>query len=407
MFRLLKRCWTPLLSIAFLMLGVGYFTTFVSVRMDLDHNSSFLIGIVQAAYYAGFFIGAIRVERYISRMRHIQAYAFFCSLSTCAILLQGLILSPYAWIAVRFVMGFCIASLWVVIESWMLIISPKKQRGRLLAFYLIALHGSQSLSQFFLDFVDTMSLAPFIVTSFLGALSVLPVTSTKGSMPELEEATPENIFKIFNAAPLGVTGCLISGFIAGAVYTFLPVYAQDLQLSVSLIVSTYIAGGLILQWPIGILSDLFARGKILLLICLLTAVFSFPMIFVTSNFLFILGLAFLIGGFSFTIYPVSLALVCDRYSAESITSLTSKMFFAFGLGAVIGPLMVPGFLALFPHIGLFVYLMAISIILVVIGLISMFIRKPVPKEEQENFVALPRNTPIAYELDPRYEEEKK
>ncbi len=407
MWKLFKRCLPPLLSIAFLMLGIGYFTTFVSVRMDLDQNSSFLIGIVQAAYYAGFFLGAIRVENYIAKMRHIQAYAFFCSLATCAILMQGLIFSPYAWIVVRFVMGFCIAALWVVIESWLLMISSNKDRGRLLAFYFIALHGAQSISQFLLDFVDTLSLAPFIVTSFLGALSVLPVTSNKGYVPVLDQVPRVNIFKIFHASPLGVVGCLFSGFLSGAVYTFLPVYAQATNLSISLVVSTFIAGGLILQWPIGMLSDIFSRGKTLVLICMLTVLFCIPMAFVSYQLPLVLTLSFLIGGFSFTIYPVSLALVCDRYETDSIISLTSKMFVAFGIGAVIGPLMVPGFLYIFPIFGLFIYLIAMAGILVCIGLYSLATRKPIPTEQQENFVAMPRVTPVAYELDPRYEEEGK
>ncbi|MCB1149010.1 MAG: YbfB/YjiJ family MFS transporter, partial [Chlamydiia bacterium] len=121
---LLRLLIAPFISLACLMLGNGFFVTFTSMRLKLDGASPEMLGLVNAAYYAGFLLGAARIEGLISRVRHIRAFAAFAGILSVATMLQGLIDSPIAWIFIRFVAGLSIAALYIVIESWFLVISP-------------------------------------------------------------------------------------------------------------------------------------------------------------------------------------------------------------------------------------------------------------------------------------------
>ncbi|MCP5492285.1 MAG: MFS transporter [Chlamydiales bacterium] len=391
----------PLLSIAILMLGSGYYTTFISMRLYQDGQGAFIIGLVQGAYYAGFLIGALKIEALMHRIRHIRAYAFFTCICTAIVLLQGLYIHPYAWVIERFIMGLCIASLYVVIESWLLIIAPESSKGTLLSFYMIALYCSQALSQFLVDFLNPRSMTPFIVTAIFSSLSMMPATFTYTHIPEQIGAERATFLSILKKSPFGAWGCIVAGMILSSLYSFVPTFAERTGLSVSYAMSLMIAGGFLLQWPLGYLSDIFDRRKILILVSILTVLPCAGIMLLMGKAKLILGLIFLLGGFTFTLYPLSITHVTDRHKTHDLTSITAVMLFAYSTGSVVGPLVAPFFINMSDTMGLFIYIGIMAGILSVVGLVSAALIRPVPKAEQGDFVPLPGQSTLSYELDPR------
>ena len=390
----------PLLSISILMLGNGYYTTFISMRLYLDGQEPLIIGLVQAAYYAGFLLGALKVEQLMHRIRHIRAYAFFTCICTAVILSQGLYIQPYLWMVERFIMGLCIASLYVVIESWLLIIAPDSSRGKLLSLYMIALYCSQALSQFFVDFLHPQALTPFIVAAILSSLSMMPVTFTYTHIPEQQAAERGSFLTIFKQSPFGSWGCIVAGMILSALYSFMPTFTEKTNISVSYAMSLMIAGGFLLQWPLGFLSDVFDRRKILILVSMLTIVPCAGVILMIGSTKIVLSLIFFLGGFTFTLYPLSITHVIDRHKTHDLTSITAVMLFAYSTGSVVGPLIAPIFIDGYTA-GLLIYVGIMTGLLSIVGFVSAVLRRPVPKDDQGDFVPLPGQSPLSYELDPR------
>ncbi len=402
----LQSAIAPLLSIALLMLGGGFFTTFVSLRLHMAKYDATVIGVVQAAYYAGFLIGALKIENLIKRIRHIRAYAFFACLCTAIVLFQGIYINPVAWVIERFIQGLCIASLYVVIESWLLIIAPDDSRGKLLALYMIALYAAQAVSQFFVDALDMRSLTPYLVVGILGSLSMMPVTFTRTQIPDLPDTDTKGLFHVFKRSPFGCLGCMISGIIISSIYSFLPPYADELHISVALSMSLAIAGGFILQWPLGYLSDVFDRRKILFLISVLTIAPCAGIVFFKMQAGIIYALVFFLGGFTFTLYPLSITHVTDRFQSSDMTSVTAVLLFAYSIGAVVGPLLAPIFIDSLPPNGLFVFIGALGALLSAMGCYSLIRYKPVPKLKQGDFMPMSGQSPLGPELDPRSQDDE-
>jgi MFS family permease len=398
---MMKKIWAPLISLSFLMLGSGFFVTFVSAYLHFSHHSSMMIGVVQGAYYAGFLVAALKIEGLIQRIRHIRAFSFFASILTVATLLQALFLEAWMWVILRFIAGICIAALYIVIESWLLITTKKEQRGVVLGIYMIFLYASQSAAQFIMDFVVFTDMTPYLVTAILSALSILPVSFTYTAVPDLPQNQIKNLMVLLKVSPLGFGGCFISGVVLAAIYAFLPIYAQDKHLMISHVMSVTLVGGFLLQWPFGHLSDIFDRRKTLLLIMGFTAVVSALMIFPFQSHWMIFFLLFLLGGATFTIYPVSTTQVCDRFQSHDITKVTGALLFVYSFGAVIGPLMTPLFLRYFALNGLFIQIFMGSLFLLLVGIYAGLRYKPIPKEDQNLFMPLSGQTPLNYELDPR------
>jgi len=140
MTQLLNKILAPLASLFILMLGNGLFTTLLTVRMQLEHVSAWYIGIMQGAYYAGMVLGSFLCEKFIMRVGHIRAFAAFASVATALSIMQGMFINPILWIALRLVIGYCVAGLYIVIESWLLAGTTVKVRGKVLAIYMMALY---------------------------------------------------------------------------------------------------------------------------------------------------------------------------------------------------------------------------------------------------------------------------
>ncbi len=397
----------PLLSLALLMLSNGFFLTFISAKLYADHYSPMSIGIIQGSYYGGFLIAALKSEGLIQRIKHIRAFSFFAAIGTACTLMTVFADHIAVWIFFRFVVGMCIAALYVVIESWLLMVTHVKNRGVVLALYMFALYSSQSLSQYIINFIDINSMIAFIIAGFLSVLSVLPVTFTHTRIPEMDSTPARAILKYLVVAPLGTIGAVLAGIILGSFYTFAPTYAQFYKISIANLMSFTIAGGFLLQYPIGHLSDIFDRRAIVVLVGIASLFSAVAIILCTGHPFWIYLFSFLLGGFTFTIYPLSVTQVVDRSPSDALTTVAGIVLFAYSIGAVIGPLVTPLFVTIFgSEIGLYYFIALTSLLLGVIGILIIFLKRSLPAREQEAFIPLPPQTPVGYDLDPRSEDPK-
>jgi len=395
----------PLLSVILMMLGNGFFISFISLSLDYEGFSHDSIGWIQSAYYLGMLLGAFKMERIIRRIGHVQALMVFGSVATSTILLQALSYDFTSWLLLRFIAGVCLAAIYIVIESWMLEQSETNSRGMILSLYMISLYGAQSISQQFLSVFSIASAAPYLVAALLISLSTIPVGLSTKKIVIPDDAMPLKFLKIIKISPFGSGNCFISGMVLSAILSFFPLYALEKGISPAHLMSLTIAGGVLLQWPLGCLSDVFERRKVLLtvvLACTLTAAILF--FYTGSSAAIMLSLAFIIGGFSFTLYPLGVTQACDHLEPHQITKATSYLLIFYGLGAVVGPIVAAWVIKVLGIYFLFFYFIILLGALSLLGSYAVFKRKKIAIEDQNMFLPLTRTTPIAYEMDPRSEE---
>jgi MFS family permease len=372
MIPLIRSLAAPLISLILLILGSGLFNTFISVRLEMEGYDPEIVGIVTSALYVGILLGSLRIDRFISRYGHIVSFIVFAIISTLVVLAQSLWIDPWYWCALRLIGGICMAGIFIVIESWLLIQSTPATRGSILSVYLAVFYAALSLGQFLINIANPMTIYPFLITAFLCALSILPLTIVKITEPKREQSIRLSLRQLFRLSPLGFVGGIISGMLLAAVYGLVPVYAKEIGLSLSQIgnlMAVIIFGGLSLQWPMGRWADKGDRRKILNLASFLAALFGIAIALVNHEsltFLLILGWAF--GGFSFTLYPLSMAYTCENVREDQIVAATGGFVLSYGIGAIAGPLLAPLVMDLLGSPGLFYFLSFISLFLGVFGL---------------------------------------
>ena len=400
--------YSPLASLVLFVASGSFFLTFISVKINSIDGSEIALGLIHSAFYGGMLFGALKSEEIINRVGHIRAFASFSSLLTFTIIFQALYQSPNFWIFLRFFAGFSTAAIYVIIESWLLAQSTKSNKGKILSIYMLCLYSAQTIGQFGLDIIDVDTMQPFLLAALIASISMIPASLTHMKAPEIQKLPKMTVSKYFSASPLGFIGCIVSGLMLSSIYGFLPSYALDNNLSVSVLVGITIAGGFVLQWPIGKLSDMFDRAVIITLLGLTVIIVCFVISFAPLHNIAVYTISFFLGGLCFTLYPVCIAQVCDYLSNSNIINVTGVLLFAYGIGAVSGPPILAFLVKLFSSTALFYFISFVSLILFAFGLYSLKTVKAVSQDKQVDFVVIPRVSPVASGLvKPRKDETKK
>lgn len=391
----------PLLSVVFMMLGSGFFATFLSLFLEQHGHSTNKIGFIYSAYCLGMLLGSFQMEKVIRRIGHVQALAVFGSIASSAILIQGISDHFMIWLIMRFLHGLSIAAIYVVIESWLLQHSTLAVRGIVMSLYMVAIYVSQSASQQFLKVIDLQEQAPFLIGAIFTSLSIIPVgLSTKRIVLPSEKRGSIPFIAIIKAAPLGVVGCLVSGFILSAIYSFFPVFALHKNILASNLMTVTIAGAVLLQWPLGKLSDYFERRKTLMAVVfaglastLLTFVYTGSCVGV------VMTLCFFMGGFTFAIYPLSATHVCDCVDPDDLTKVAALLLAVYGFGSIIGPMIAAAIIDLFTLHGLFMYFSFLLFLLDLLGIYVVLKGPATVINDQNVFMPRPKVTPVAKTQD--------
>ena len=391
-----------LLAIFVLMAGSGFLSTLIAIRLELAGASALLIGLVATSYFGGLMVGSLRVERAIARIGHIRAFAAFVTVYSATSLSYAIFDYPVIWTILRFVDGFVMAGVFVCLESWLNQKASPESRSTALAVYMIALYCGQAAGQFLLNLGNSSPDLPFMVSAILLSVALLPVLLTRLEQPRIETVSPFSIRRLYKVSPLGIVGTLVNGAILGAFYALGAVYIQRIGMELSqvaLFTSCVIAGGVALQYPLGILSDRFDRRLVVIACFLAVAAICAPLSLFVLPSLGTIALGSLFGGFAFALYPLCVAHSNDHLDDRERIGASSGLVLTYSAGAVAGPLLgSAGMGALGPQ-GLFGVIGTLALIGGIFGIWRSFVRPSVPAEDQQAFQSLPRTTPMAAVLE--------
>ena len=399
-----------LMGCVMLYLGNGALGTLLGLRLAIDGYPTWIVGAVMSSYFVGIVAGGFFSHKLITGVGHIRAFSVLATIMSAATLAHPLLEDPIAWGILRFIQGYCMAGLAMCTESWLNERSTNDTRGRILSLYQIAVYLSQGIGQLLLNLGELSGFTLFVMSSILLSLALVPVAASKVQAPILPEPRRFGIRELYAVSPLGMFGSFASGLILGAFYSLAPLFAQMTGLSIAdttLFMGVVIIGGLLLQWPIGGLSDRLDRRTVLIGVSLATAAVCVGLILTSgSGLLPLLVLGTLFGGVTFTLYPLSVSHANDYIDPADLVPASGGLIIAYGIGATIGPLGAAAMIEIQGAIGLFTFVAAMSLGTAGFAIWRMTRRDAVPVDDQVPFQPVPRTSVIATEMDPRSEPEE-
>ena len=306
--------------------------------------------------------------------------------------------------------------IYTVAESWLNDRSSNKNRGSVLSIYMVILYGTMGFGMFLLNFSSPENFQPFILISVITSAALIPILLTKKKPPTFKKIKAMSLVELYEASPFGMVSSLFYGTIQSALFTLLAVYATSMNftiLEISIVTFLLAVSGAVAQFPIGKISDIYDRRKVIVFSTFGAALFSILAIFVSRQMYLPDGLAtsktsfyifFILFSFcSLPMFSLILAHTNDYISKDKFVSAGAGLQFAFGLGAMSGPFLCSIFMDIVGANGFFFFLFFFHSVIGFYGIYRMKVRQTVDNPDSQ-FVAMPQTiTPAGIELNPTTE----
>ena len=414
--KVLKNSWALFLGMGFIMMAYGYQSSLLGVRAVQEEFSLTATGFMMSGYFVGYFIGAATIPNIISRVGHIRVFAAFASLASLVILLHSIIIDPFIWFLLRVLTGVSMVCIYTVAESWLNDRSSNKNRGSVLSIYMVVLYGSIGIGMFLLNFSSPQNFQPFILVSVITSLALIPILLTKKKPPTFKKISAMSLKNLYKVSPFGMVSSFFYGTIQSAVFTLLAVYATSMNFTIfeiSIVTFLLAVSGAIAQFPIGKISDIYDRRKVIVFSTFAASTFSIIAILVSKQMYLPDGLAtsktwfyifFVLFSFcSLPMFSLILAHTNDYISKDKFVAAGAGLQFVFGLGAISGPFLCSIFMDIVGANGFFIFLFFFHGVIGVFGVYRMRVRQTIDNPDSQ-FVAMPQTiTPAGIELNPTTE----
>ncbi|SFB81367.1 MFS transporter [Tropicimonas isoalkanivorans] len=402
MLKVISGTWALLFGILLLMVGNGVQATLLGIRGSIEGFSTFSMSIVMSAYFLGFLGGSRMAPELIRRVGHIRVFAALGSMVSAILILYPLVANPVAWTVGRMLMGFCLSAVYVTSESWLNNAVTNDRRGQALSLYLIVQMAGLVAAQGLLLFGDPSGFALFIVPSVLVSVSFAPILLAVQPTPAFETSKPMSLRRLWQSSQLGFVGIFLLGGVFSALYGMASVYGAQAGMAVpeiSAFVAAIYLGGMVMQYPIGWLSDRVDRRGLVLAISVLGAVASSLAMAMDQSFAALLAAAFFIGGAATPLYALLLAYVNDHLDYEEMAGASAGLVFINGVGAVAGPLVTGWIMGVAGPEGFFLFLAVLCSTLAAYAGWRMTQSEAVPVDATVSYApVLPTASPVAVEV---------
>lgn len=395
-----------LFSVSLLLVGQGLMGTLLPVRASLEGFSTLSIGAFGASYFLGFTIGCLKGGELVQRVGHVRVFLAMAAIASASPLLHSLIVDPVAWSPLRFVTGFCLAVLYVVIESWLNEAATNENRGIVFGTYamitLLVLAAGQMMTLLY----DPAGMQLFAIASVLVSLAAIPVALSTSPSPELPETARVDLRGLYRISPAGTLGCLAAGFANGAFWALAPVFTGWVSADSALaawFMTAAVLGGAAAQWPLGLLSDRLGRRHVLTLVAVVAAIVGALLYGLSGHIgtVTICVLGALWGALAFPLYTIAVAHANDYADPSEYVNVSSGLLLMYGIGATVGPFIASTMMTAISSRLLFGFSFAVHTLLAGFALYRYFVRSTpgdTPMEFGDAFAATQTASPV-------YEEE--
>ncbi len=417
MFKIFKNSWALFSGFAILITAHGFQGNLLQVRTVIEDFGIITTGIIMSGYFVGYFVGANIIPNLVSKVGHIRVFAAFASMASLAILLHAVFVNPVVWTLGRFLTGFSLIGVYIVVESWLNDRATNRNRGGVLSIYMFITFTGLSIGTLLLNFNKPDQYEPFILTSLLFSIALVPILLVKRAAPKFKKISFIKIKQLYKISPLGTFSMFGTGLIHSSIFGVGAVYAAKLNFTIfeiSIFLFLITIAGALFQFPIGYFSDRQDRRKILIGCTLFSSLFCILAIFFSGASLENMYLASSVGvqkliflffitlyaGLALPMFTLNLAYVNDFIDKEKFVAAGAGLQIIFGIGAMGGPFLCSIFMNIYGANGFFIFLGICHFLIGLFGLYRMT-RRVYEENPESTFTPLPRNiTPLGIELDP-------
>ena len=355
-----------LCGLLLLTVSIAVLNTLVPLWLTHDRLPTWQVGMVSSSFFTGNLAGTLVAGWLIKRLGFNYSYYLATVVFALATAWLGMSSGFMAWSLGRFAAGMGCALIWVVVESALMCSGTVRNRGQLLAAYMMVYYLGTVVGQLLVSKVSTelLNVLPWVTGVMIAA--ILPLIFTKVNTGGEEEEAPGRMWSMLRrrSARLGINGCIISGVVLGSLYGLMPLWLSHHGMSdasVGYWMALLVSAGIIGQWPVGRLADRFGRLLVLRVQVFVMIVGAIAMLSdaAMGPALFVLGCA------GFTLYPVAMSWACEKVTRHELVAMNQALLLSYTIGSLVGPTMTSMLMQNYSDNLLFVMIATVALVYLV------------------------------------------
>ena len=404
-----RNVFVLILSVMIVQIAGGLLSMLTPLGLEAMGTGPQTIGVIAGFNAAGYMIGAWSAPRMLGQFGNIRLFAAASAMNAVAVLSLSLWHDAGFWAIARLVQGVAFAYMFTSIESWMGEAVPDKSRGNVMGIYHTGAKLSLMLGPFFVAGMSPLDSRAYVWAALFLTLALVPVCLTRQKEPSPPDSKSMPVSELFSIAPAAVIGVFLAGVINTGTLALLPIYFEGFSLAGGGTAAVAIAGaaawlgGLVLQWPAGVLSDRIERRLVIAGMCTMSGIASLliAVFGVALGEIGVIAVLTVWGAGALSFYGLCVAHAIDRTPRGRVPQVMSGLLFVWAAGSIVGPAMSGTAMRLADRVGLFG--LAGVLLLVLAGLMVLRVRqRAAPTEaQQEEWSPVTPTSLAAVELDPR------
>lgn len=331
-------------SISVVGIAIGLGVPLLSVILEARGYSSTVIGANTAVAGIASIAAAPLVTPLAARIGVVPLMTAMILLGGFAFIGFYFVPAFWMWFPLRAVLHFALTTLFILSEYWISTSAPPNKRGLVLGIYATVLSLGFAFGPFLFSQVGSSGFLPFGIAFGLVMIAALPVLAASRESPDMGTTSgePSSGFAHYIwMVPMATGAVLVFGAVETGGFALFPVYGARIGYSESdaaLLLTAVGLGNVLLQIPLGIISDRMQDRRTLLVICAvvgLAGVLILPLI--AGNWLLSAAVLFAWGGVVAGLYTVGLAHLGSRLSGRDLASANAAFVLCYGIGMLVGP----------------------------------------------------------------------
>ncbi|TWG99054.1 putative MFS family arabinose efflux permease [Mesorhizobium sp. J18] len=250
--------------------------------------------------------------------------------------------SFWLWFPLRAVLHCALTLLFILSEFWISTSAPAHRRGLVLGIYATVLSLGFAFGPWLFAQIGSEGFQPFGIAFTLVILAAIPVLLAWRESPNMhKEKSANSFFRYVFLVPTATAAVLVFGAVETGGFALFPVYGARIGYSeaeAALLLSIIGLGNVVLQIPLGMLSDRMGDRRHMLIACAaigLAGMLLLPML--ASSWTASAAVLFIWGGVVAGLYTIGLAHLGSRLSGRDLASANAAFVFCYGIGMLVGP----------------------------------------------------------------------
>ncbi len=351
------RALTAVIGTAFgVGIAVGAVVPLLSLNLEQRGFDAAEIGINAAMFPLGAVAFSFLVPRIVAWLGIFRAIVASVTLTALMMLAFPAVDNYFAWCAIRLAIGCVGVVHWIASETWINMLARDESRSRVMAIYATVMAGGFVGGPILLSVTGIEGWVPFIAIAAASLFALVPVLLIRSVPPVLHGKMDSDLFGVMRAVPLVMAAAVVAGFVDASLFALIPVYqvraGHAEQLAV-LSLSVFMAGNLVLQYPLGWIADHTSRrhAAIATAAIIVAGAVAYPLMLPAMGPPFWL-MMFVWGGVSWGMYTLGLALLGERFRPAQLAAANAAFVMTYEVGSIAGPVVSGAALDRWPALGL-------------------------------------------------------